>query len=226
MYKTKSSPIKRLAAYMHGWDAEAESWHGPIPLVAGKRAGRTASKLRTSQGAFHGRLRCTVPGLPCIDFNTAVYYLRDTALAIVHMDGKHGGPVGIVAVIPGERRKLLRDDIAFELMTMISLLGSSINNGCELQINDYIEEVLRTEASATQVFAVETAELSWDTSLVLSTHFENLALAMMDGMAARAADDDEEMEAEEAGTRSFISSGAPPAALSASASGVGMARHA
>ena len=162
MYKTKSAQIERPGVLLHGWDAQAESWHGPIPLVPTKSGSRTTSKVRTAPGAFQGKLRCSVPGLPCIEFYTAIYDLRDTAVAIVHMDGSHGGPVGILAVIPHDRRKLMRDDFAFELMTLISFLGAPVNSGCELQINDYMEEALRVEPLATQVFAVETAALSWD----------------------------------------------------------------
>ncbi|HEY1221217.1 MAG TPA: hypothetical protein VGF03_19905, partial [Bryobacteraceae bacterium] len=104
-------------------------------------------------------------------------------MAIVHLDGSHGGPVGIVAVVPRDRRRHLRNDFAFELMTLVSFLGSPIISGCELQINDYIEGALRTEPSATQVFAVETAELNSDISIVLSAHFEHMAAAMLDWMA-------------------------------------------
>jgi len=135
-----------------------------------------------------------VPGLPSIEFYTAVYDLRDTGLAIVHLDGSHDAPAGIVAVVPRNRRRLLRNDFAFELMTVISFLGSPVNSGCELLINDYIEEALRMEPSATQVFAVETADLSSDTAIVLSAHFERLALAILDWMAHREPEDDESIE--------------------------------
>src|ERR1019366_3840887 len=107
---------------LHGWDAQAESWHGPIPLAPARHDSRLMSKVRTARGAFQGTLRCSVPGLPCIEFYTAVYDLRDTGLAVVHLDGPHGGPVGIMAVLPRYRRALLRNDFAFELMTLISFL--------------------------------------------------------------------------------------------------------
>jgi hypothetical protein len=131
-----------------------------------------------------------VPGLPCIEFGTAVYDLGDTGLAIVDLDGADRGPVGILAVIPRNRRTLLRNDFAFELMTVISFLGSPVNSGSELAIHDYIEETLRTEPSATQVFAVETAEVGSDIGIVLSTYFENLAAAMLERMATRESQDD------------------------------------
>jgi hypothetical protein len=153
-----------------------------------------------------------VPGSPCIEFYTTVYDLRDTGLAIVHWDGADGGPVGIVAVIPRNRRKLLRNDFAFELMTLISFLGSPVNSGSELAIHDYIEEVLRTEPSATQIFSVETGEVSPDIGIVLSAHFENLSAAMLDWMATREYPDDEVLAGEVGPT---IPVDCPPTALSA-----------
>jgi hypothetical protein len=215
MYKSKQSPIERRDVHLHGWDAQAESWNGPIPLAPGRRGARSISKVRTAQGAFQGKLRCSVPGLPCIEFYTAVYDLRDAGLALVHLDGAHAGPVGIVAVIPHNRRPFLRDDFAFELMTLISFLGAPINSGCELQINDYLEEVLRAPSSATEVFAVETAELGSDTSIVLSAHFEQLAAAMLDWMAAREAPDDEMFEDEACDAPTIFPGDCPPTAIPA-----------
>jgi hypothetical protein len=198
MYKTKTSSIERCDVHLHGWDSKAESWYGPIPLAPGRRGARLAmAGLRTARSAFHGKLRCSVPGLPCIEFYTAAYDLRDTGLAIVDLDGVDCGPVGIVAVIPRNRRRVLRNDFAFELMTLISFLGSPVNSGSELAIHDYIEETLRTEPSATQIFSVETAEVSSDIGIVLSAHFENLAAAMLDWMATRESQDDTVLEGED-----------------------------
>ncbi len=192
MYKSKAaSPIERRDILLHGWDSQAESWHGPIPLAPVRRGARGAlARVRTARSAFQGKLRCSVPGLPCLEFYTAIYDLSDAGLAIVHLDGAEGGPAGILAVIPRNRWRLLRNDFAFELMTLISFLGSPVNSGSELAIHDYIEEVLRREPSATHAFAVETAEVSPDIGIVLSAHFENLAAAMLDWMATRESQED------------------------------------
>jgi len=214
MYKAKTSPIDRRDVHLHGWDAQAESWHGPIPLAPVRRGARFAlAKVRTARGAFQGKLRCSVPGLPCVEFYTAVYDLRDAGLAIVHSDGADGGPVGIVAVIPQDRRRLLRDDFAFEFMTLISFLGSPVNSGSELAIHDYIEEALRTEPSATQVFVVETGEVNPDTGIVLSAHFENLAAAMLDWMATRTPQDDAVLEGEGSTVGTPVPADWPPTTL-------------
>ena len=185
-------------------------------MAAGGRGARLIlAKVTTAASAFQGKLRCSVPGLPCIEFYTAVYDLGDAGMAIVHLDGPHGGPVGIVAVIPRTRRRLLRDDFAFELMTIISFLGSPVNSGCEVAIHDYIEETLRMERSATQVFAVETAELSSDTGIVLSAHFEHLAAAMLDWMALRESPDDAVLEGEDGEAATAIPGNCLPIALPA-----------
>jgi len=96
-------------------------------------------------------------------------------------------------------------------MTLISFLGSPVNSGSELAIHDYIEEALRTEPPDTQVFSVETAEVSSDTGIVLSAHFENLAAAMLDWMAHREPQDDLIAEAEEREIRTVIPGDCPPA---------------
>lgn len=216
MYKTKTAPIERCDVHLHGWDSQAESWHGPIPLAPGRRGAHLAlAAVRTARNGFHGKLRCSVPGLPCIEFYTAVYDLRDAGLAMVHLDGANGGPVGILAVIPRSRRRLLRNDFAFELMTLISFLGSPVNSGSELAIQDYIEEALRTEPSDTQIFSVETAEVSSDTGIVLSVHFENLAAAMLDWMATRESQDGTVLEGEECKLFTTIAVDCPPTALTA-----------
>jgi hypothetical protein len=214
MYRTKTAPIEFSGVHLHGWDAQTETWFGPIPLPAANRGTRQVlARLRSAGSGFQGKVMCSVPGLPCMEFRTAVYDLRDSGLAIVHLDGVHSGPAGIMAVVPRTRRRLLRNDFAFELTTLISFLGSPINHGCELAMHDYIEEVLRTERSATQVFAAETAELSSDTAIVLSAHFERLAAAMLVWMETRESQDGEALEAGEFGPGTAILAGRTPAAL-------------
>ena len=198
MYKTKTAPIEACDVLMHGWDATSETWNGPIPLMAGRRETRSIlAKVRTSRSAFQGSLRCSVPGLPCLEFNTSVYDLRDTGLALVHLDGEHRGPVGVMAVIPRSRRKLLRNDFAFELMTIISFLGSPINNGSELVIHDYIEEGLADGAVGHADFYGGDGGSGLRYRHCASAHFEQLAAAMLDWMAERELQDDSLFEEED-----------------------------
>jgi len=156
----------------------------------------TAPKIKNARGAFNGVLRCSVPGLPSIDFHTTVYDLMDAGVAIVHLDGAKGGPAGIMAVVPAARRNRLRPEFAFEFVTLLSFLGAPTRGGAELAVCDYIENVLRTQNSATQVFTVEAAHLGEDDGIVLSAHFEHLAAAMVDWLARKDAEGDEEDEEE------------------------------
>ncbi len=191
MYKSQSALIKCFNVQLHGWDPKTESWNGPIPVTGRSPGSRSIlAKIRTTRNAFQGKLRCSVPGLPSIEFYTSVYDLGDSGLAIVHMDGSHAGPVGILTVVPRSRRRILRDDFAFELSTLISFLGSPVNRGCELTIHDYMDEALRADPSATHLFAVETAQTDSDTGIVLSAHFENLAAAMLEWLDERESQDD------------------------------------
>jgi len=173
---------------LHGWDAQFHCWHEPVALARSRRppgSARLRTALRTARSTFQGAIRCSVPGLPCVEFGTAIYDLNDTGLAIVHSDGAAGGTVGILVVVPHARRELLREDFALQILTLVGLLGSPVNQGCELDIHDYIEENLRHETTATQVFALETAALTCDAGILLSAHFESLCAAIPEWLAAR-----------------------------------------
>ena len=195
MQKTKPSSINHWNVHLHGWDATAEFWHGPTPLTrAVGRSHTGAERIRNARSGFHGKLRCSVPGLPCLEFHTAVYDLMDIGVAIVHLDGAEGGPAGVIAVVPATRRQRLRPEFAFEFVTLLSFFAGPSKAGSELAIHDYIDEVVRTGAPGTQVFTVETAELDPDVGIVLSAHFEHLAAAMVDWLATRDCMDVEESE--------------------------------
>jgi hypothetical protein len=195
MQKTKPSLIDPWNVNLHGWDATAEFWHGPTPLTHAVGRGRTgAGRIRIARSGFHGKVRCSVPGLPCLEFHTAVYDLMDIGVAIVHLDGAEGGPAGVIAVVPAARREHLRPEFAFEFVTLLSFFAGPSKPGSELAIHDYIDEVVRTGTPGTQVFTVETAELDPDVAIVLSAHFEHLAAAMVDWLTTRDYTDVEESE--------------------------------
>lgn len=195
MDKAKPSSTDPCNVHLHGWDATAGFWHGPTPLTrARSRTRTTADRMKDARGAFHGKLRCSVPGLPCLEFHTAAYDLMDIGVAVAHLDGAQGGPAGVVAVIPANRRERLRAEFAFEFVTLLSFFAGPGKSGSDLAIHDYIDEVVRTGAPCTLVFTVETAELSPDVSIVLSAHFEHLAAAMVDWLAMNDSAEDEEFE--------------------------------
>lgn len=195
MQKAKPLSMNSWSVYLHGWDATAEFWHGPTPLTRARGRGHAgAERIRNARSGFHGKLLCSVPGLPCLEFDTAVYDLMDIGVAIVHLDGAEGGPAGVIAVVPAARRERLRPEFAFEFVTLLSFFAGPSKAGSELAIHDYIDAVVRTGAPGTQVFTVETAKLDPDVGIVLSAYFEDLASATVDWLAARDCMDVEESE--------------------------------
>ena len=182
--------------HLYGWNDQGGFWHGPTEVApASNGPSSILRKLRNASGTFHGKLRCTVRGLPAVDFQTTVYDLTDAGLAMVHLDGDLHAPIGVVAVIPEERRRHLRPEFAFGFVSFLSFLGAAASPDSELAIHDYLESVLRTDTASALVFTVEGAQLDSDTSIVTSAYFENLAIAMMEWLSPKhaepEADDDD-----------------------------------
>ena len=196
--------------HLYGWNDQGGFWHGPTEIApASNGTGSILRKLKNAPGTFHGKLRCTVRGLPGVDFHTTVYDLTDAGLAMVHLDGDLHAPIGVVAVIPAERRRHLRPEFAFGFVSFLSFLGAAASPDSELAIHDYLETILKTDTASALVFTVEGAQLDSDTSIVTSAYFENLAIAMLEWLntkhAEPEADDDD------------ISEVSPAAALCAAA---------
>jgi len=167
--------------HLYGWNDAGGFWHGPTEVApALNGAGSILRRLMHAPGTFHGKIRCNVRGLPGVDFQTTVYDLTDAGLAMVHLDGDLHAPIGVVAVIPAERRRHLRPEFAFGFVSFLSFLGAAASPDSELAIHDYLENVLRTDTASALVFTVEGAQLDSDTSIVTSAYFENLAVAMLE----------------------------------------------
>jgi hypothetical protein len=175
--------------HLYGWNDEGGFWHGPTEVApALNGAGSILRKLNGAPGTFHGKLRCNVRGLPGVEFQTTVYDLTDAGLAMVHLDGDLHAPIGIVAVIPAQRRRHLRPEFAFGFVSFLSFLGAAASPDSELAIHDYVESVLRTDTACALVFTVEGAQLDSDTSIVTWAYFENLAAAMLQWLSAKYAE--------------------------------------
>jgi hypothetical protein len=133
-----------------------------------------------------------------MDFQTTVYDLTDAGLAMVHLDGFPHAPIGVVAVIPAERRPHLRPEFAFGFVSFLSFLGAMASPDSELAINDHLESVLRTDTASTLIFTMEGSQLDSDTSIVASAYFENLSMAMLQWLCRKhaepEADDDDRFE--------------------------------
>jgi hypothetical protein len=175
--------------HLYGWNDQGGFWHGPTEIApALNGTGSILRKLRSAPGTFHGKLRGNVRGLPGVGFQTTVYDLKDAGLAMVHLDGDLHAPIGVVAVIPAERRRRLRPEFAFGFVSFLSFLGAAASPDSELAIHDYLENVLRTDTASALVLTVEGAQLDSDTSIVTSAYFENLAIAMLQWLREKHAD--------------------------------------
>jgi len=182
--------------HLYGWNDQGGFWHGPTeiaPVLNG--AGSILRKLRNASGTFHGKLRGNVRGIPGVAFQTTVYDLTDAGLAMVNLDGV---PIGVVAVIPAQRRGNLRSEFAFGFVSFLSFLGAMASPDSELAMYDYVENVLRTDTSSALIFTVERSRLDPDTSIVTSAFFENLSKAMLQWLCMKhvepEADDDDVSE--------------------------------
>jgi hypothetical protein len=178
-----------VAIHLYGWNDQGGFWHGPTEIApASNGTGSILRKLRNAPGTFHGKIRCNVRGLPGVDFQTTVYDLTDAGLAMVHLDGDLHAPIGVVAVIPAERRRHLRPEFAFGFVSFLSFLGAAASPDSELALHDYLESVLRTDTASALVFTVEGSQLDSDISIVTSAYFENLAIAMLEWLSAKHAE--------------------------------------
>ena len=186
--------------HLYGWNDQGRFWHGPTEIEPALHGtGSILRKLKNAPGTFHGKLRCSVPGLPSMDFQTTVYDLTDAGLAMLHLDGFPHAPIGVVAVIPAERRQHLRPEFAFGFVSFLSFLGAMATPDSELAINDYVENVLRTDTGSALIFTMEGSQLDSETSIVASAYFENLSMAMLQWLCTKhaepEADEDDRPEA-------------------------------
>jgi hypothetical protein len=156
---------------IHGWDSSGWFRHevtGILPKA--REAGAVLRKLREAPAAFEDR--CRVRGAPVVEFRTSAYDLADAGLAIVHQDGAAGAPI-------------LRKEFAFGFVAHLSFFDGLIKPDSELEIHDYVDDLLRTDQTSTLVFTVETAQACSDTSLVLSAYLEKLSIAMLEWLCAK-----------------------------------------
>jgi hypothetical protein len=195
MNNPPNSPAPDPILLLHGWDSTGGFWHGPTEIVATPaRAASIQQKLGATSQTFHGKIRCSVPGCPSLDFQTAIYDLTDSGLAIIHSVGAPGRPIGALAVIPAQRRPRIRDEFAFGFVSFLSFLGGLVSPESDLAVHDYVDEALRSAPSGSLAFGVECEQPCTDASVVLSTYLEKLSIAMLYWLSSK-----EEAEREKGG---------------------------
>jgi hypothetical protein len=190
-------PDPELRMLLHGWDSSGGFWHGPTEIdAASKHAAAIAQKLPPSHDSYHGKLRCAVRGCPAMEFQTAVYDLTDSGLAIVHSVAAPRRAVGAVVVIPAQRRPRIREEFAFGFVSFLSFLGGLASPEFDLEIHEYVEEVLRTAPSRYSLgFAVESANADHEAGVALSTCLERLSVGMLCWLSSKEEAGEEETPA-------------------------------
>jgi hypothetical protein len=113
-----------------------------------------------------------------MEFQTAVYDLVDSGLAIVHSVDASRRPVGAVAVIPAQRRARIREEFAFGFVSFLSF-GGLVSPESDLAIHEYVDEALRAAPRCSLGFAVESASADAEASVTVSTCLERIAVAML-----------------------------------------------
>ena len=166
---------------LYGWDSKSQGWYGPEELEYSLRGWRRLlDKLRTLPGSWYGRLTDRSPGQPPLSFCASIHDLGDSALGIIDLEGSPGGPLEVVAVVPGQRVKKLRPEFAFEFLAFLKFLEGAQNLGSELIIHDHIERVLKeTDESRTLVFSIETRFVQSELHSVISAHVGKLTMSMV-----------------------------------------------
>ncbi len=181
--QTQSEPRIEL----HGWDCEAQAWHGPDEILFKLNGARSLlQKLRRLQGSWHGKLRAQPLGNLPLSFCASIYDLGDAGLATIDLEGSPAGPLAVSLVVPAQRRAHLRPEFAFEFVSFLRFLEGHVSSGAELPIHDYVQRVLTETAKATTlVFAVETRPVEVETEVFLHEQVERLTMGVIAWMGEK-----------------------------------------
>ena len=166
---------------LHGWDSQSRVWHGPTELAFSLAECRhIVRKLRNTPGAWYGRLREQEPGELPLVFCAWLHDLGDAGIGVVDLEGSPGGPLEVIAVIPGARIKKLRPEFAFEFVAFLRFLEGPESLGSELALHDYIEKILSTaRGSKTIVFSIERRFGGQEIHVAMSRHVGKLIMSMI-----------------------------------------------
>src|SRR6266496_194179 len=131
---------------LFGWDSRNEIWHGPTGLgcdsAPDKRLFQALRRAANNgSNSWFGPVNCCTAGGPAARFFVLVHDLTDSAMALIYCNESKAGPAEILAVVPANRRRRLRDEFAFEFLAFARFLGA-ISEGAELQVHDAIASAL------------------------------------------------------------------------------------
>jgi hypothetical protein len=165
---------------LYGWDSRTELWHGPNEF--GTRAASSQPVLNAlcavSGKSWYGPVNCSSAGEPPARFFAIVHDLSDCAVATIYCDESKTGPAEILAVLPPERRPLLRAEFAFEFLAFARFLAS-VSAGAELQLCNGIDMAIADASGPdTLVFSVSSGMWPCDQDYHLSQCVEKIAVAL------------------------------------------------
>lgn len=170
--------MKQRTVSLYGWDLDAE-WHGPDEIEV-RAASKLVRKLRMRTGWYAGPLYCEESA--AMSLHIMVRDLGDAAVATVDFADAAGAPAQVLAIVPGERRPLVRADFPFSFTSYLSLL-KVLPEGAELPVHDGIERAIREQAgSATLVFAVMGTAMPCEYAIAMAGATECAVGSILDWM--------------------------------------------
>lgn len=172
--------MRQRTVSLYGWDLDAE-WHGPDEIEV-RAARKLARKLRLRTGWYSGPLHCDES--TALSLHMMVRDVGDAAVATVDFADAAGAPAQVLAIIPGERRTLVRSDFAFSFTSYLSLL-KVLPEGAELPVHDGMERAIREqERRATLVFAITGATMPCEYAIAMAEAAECAVGSILDWMEA------------------------------------------
>jgi hypothetical protein len=181
----RAGVLPPIPVYSHGWDAPSQSWRGPDELTFTLQNSRPLlRKLRSSKGAWYGKVGCRLPGERPASFCTSIHDLGDSAVALIDVEDSNGSPAEVVAVIPNHRIPSIRPDFAFEFVTFLRFVRAA-EVGSELPIHDYVERTLQQAGrDSSLVFSIG-GTVSPEMDLALSVHVERLVMCILQWLSEK-----------------------------------------
>lgn len=172
---------------LHGWDSGLRGWHGPDELSFTLHGCRgILRRLRQAPGSWYGRLHAKGEIGASLSLCVSIHDLGDAGLAAVDIEDSSGGPMEIVLVIPPQRRRRVRPDLAFEFVSFLRFLEGPESPGSEMALHDYIEGVLHEKReTGTLIFSVERRSVIPEMQVLVSERIEALYMSMIVWMAEK-----------------------------------------
>jgi hypothetical protein len=170
---------------LYQWDSGSQTWSGPSALDSIRVPRRLlASLLSAPGGSWYGRVKCDAAEQTA-RFFVLMHALHDCVLALIYCDDSKSGPAEIVVAVPPQKRKAVRPDFAFELVSFARFLGG-LDEGGALKVHDLISAAIAdSQPDDALIFSISTGLWSKDLDYLLSNCVEKVATAALEWVAER-----------------------------------------